>query len=318
MKKGFTLAEVLITLAVIGIVAAISLPSLTGTVNEKAWDAQKRALHARLAQAVGQMKDLSVYENSEDFVVNGLNKVYKLNAICGVYDGTSCNFPSTIKTFRGNEYLSGSLPEQLRGFIDKSREINAVETDNGRDTMTGAINPEYFTTVNGESVAAFYNNLCGEKVDPPFNVSGKMCVNFIYDLNGTKGPNQFGKDIGTITAFYRKEPVVVAPYYIIDNSGLGSGEKNTRLGSGTVSTINSKNGESVVSICQNKTDGRAPNMEELMALFINSKGWDFDEQKRLSSTMIDRGKGAALTTAEGAGEITAVESGSFQALCIEK
>ena len=306
MKKGFTLAEVLITLAVIGIVAAISLPSLTGTVNEKAWDAQRRALHARLAQAVGQMKDLSAYENSEDFVINGLNKVYKLNAICGLYDGASCNFPSTIKTFRGNEYMSGSLPDQFRDFIVTGRESDLK--DQKRDVLDGAVNPEYFTTVNGESVVAFHNKYCGDKADPPFNVSGKMCINFIYDLNGTKGPNQFGKDIGTITAFYRKEPVVVAPYYI-DAAGLESG---------SVTTINDKGGDSVVSICQNETDGRAPNMEELMALFINSKGWDFGEQSRLSSTMVDRGKGAALTSAKNEGEITAVDSGSYQALCVEK
>ena len=46
-KKGFTLAEVLITLTIIGIVAAITLPSLLVNVNEKAWNAQKKALYAR-------------------------------------------------------------------------------------------------------------------------------------------------------------------------------------------------------------------------------------------------------------------------------
>ena len=36
MKKGFTLAEVLITLGIIGVVAALTLPSLIQNYKEKA------------------------------------------------------------------------------------------------------------------------------------------------------------------------------------------------------------------------------------------------------------------------------------------
>ncbi len=57
--KGFTLAEVLLTLAVIGIVAAITLPSLLVDTTEKAFDAQRRAFLARLSQAIGSMASLS-------------------------------------------------------------------------------------------------------------------------------------------------------------------------------------------------------------------------------------------------------------------
>ena len=48
-KKGFTLAEVLITLTVIGIVAAITLPSLTTNV-------QKAQTGSTLAKAINSLE----------------------------------------------------------------------------------------------------------------------------------------------------------------------------------------------------------------------------------------------------------------------
>ena len=40
MKKGFTLAEVLITLAIIGVVAALVMPSMLANYRKKDWVAQ--------------------------------------------------------------------------------------------------------------------------------------------------------------------------------------------------------------------------------------------------------------------------------------
>ncbi len=37
-KKAFTLAEVLITLGIIGIVAAMTIPTLVADYNKKVWD----------------------------------------------------------------------------------------------------------------------------------------------------------------------------------------------------------------------------------------------------------------------------------------
>lgn len=41
MKKGFTLAEVLITLTVIGVVAAITIPQLVKNMNDYAYGKSK-------------------------------------------------------------------------------------------------------------------------------------------------------------------------------------------------------------------------------------------------------------------------------------
>ena len=60
-KYSFTMAEILISLTIIGVIAAITLPALIGNVNERAWDTQRRALRARMAQAIAMMPALTGY-----------------------------------------------------------------------------------------------------------------------------------------------------------------------------------------------------------------------------------------------------------------
>ena len=46
---AFTMAEILLSLTIIGVVAAITLPSLTGNINERTWNTQRKALYARMS-----------------------------------------------------------------------------------------------------------------------------------------------------------------------------------------------------------------------------------------------------------------------------
>ena len=46
LRAAFTMAEILLSLTIIGVVAAITLPSLTGNINERTWNTQRKALYA--------------------------------------------------------------------------------------------------------------------------------------------------------------------------------------------------------------------------------------------------------------------------------
>ncbi|MBR1423974.1 type II secretion system protein, partial [bacterium] len=87
-KAAFTLAEVLITLAVIGVVAAMTLPTLIAKINEKADLNQKTVIEAKLIQGLnmldlhGGMND--TYSSTAEFVEE-LGKYMKITAVC---DGT--------------------------------------------------------------------------------------------------------------------------------------------------------------------------------------------------------------------------------------
>jgi prepilin-type N-terminal cleavage/methylation domain-containing protein len=78
-KKGFTLAEVLITLGIIGIVAALTIPALVAGYQKKEFITKYRWVYARVAQAIasseaenGPMKtwdfgDVAGADNNERF-----------------------------------------------------------------------------------------------------------------------------------------------------------------------------------------------------------------------------------------------------------
>ncbi len=268
-KKGFTLAEVLITLAIIGIVAAITLPSLLVNVNEKAWDAQKKALHARLAQAIGQMNTLGGYGTytkgetddetvdtaAESFILDALSKVYKINNVCGPDKLSSCGIPSKITTLDAVAEIT--FPTMMSELNSKllNGQHHANEDGDVADTKAAA-----FETVNGESIAVFYNPLCSSDTSADHFVQNKMCVNFVYDLNGKEGPNQVGKDVGFITAFYNRNPVVVAPAFF--GSTFASSVSSYDDGTGVVD---------VLAACKTIADDlRTPDRDELASLFVNS------------------------------------------------
>ena len=55
MKKAFTLAEVLVTLGIIGVVAAMTMPTLINDQRNKALEAQFNTAHSMISQVLTQM-----------------------------------------------------------------------------------------------------------------------------------------------------------------------------------------------------------------------------------------------------------------------
>ncbi|MBR1425611.1 type II secretion system protein, partial [bacterium] len=91
-KAAFTLAEVLITLAIIGVVAALTLPTLIAKVNEKVDQNQIKVTRAKLFQGI-KMLDLhggvnNTYSSTAEFVEE-LSKYMKITKIC---DGSTTSF----------------------------------------------------------------------------------------------------------------------------------------------------------------------------------------------------------------------------------
>ena len=290
--KGFTLAEILITLAIIGVVAAITLPSLLVNVNEKAWDAQRKALHARMAQAIGQMNTLGGYGTfetdeegtatedtaAESFILDALSKVYKINNVCGVDKLSACGVPSKIATLGAKSEIN--FPTKMSELNEKL--LNGLHTE-GEEGDVADTKAAAFETVNGESVAVFYNPLCSSDTMVNHYAQNKMCVNFIYDLNGAEGPNEVGKDVGFMTAFNNKNPVVVAPVaYSMDY------ETQVPQYSDKTETMDAS------AVCENMAeDLRLPDKDELASLFINAPLINLSESPRFywSGSVVSLGTG---------------------------
>ena len=73
-KCAFTLAEVLITLVVIGIVAVLTIPAMIKNHNQKAWDTAKNIWEKKIIEVTRQMNidDRMVGSNSTEAFVNNL------------------------------------------------------------------------------------------------------------------------------------------------------------------------------------------------------------------------------------------------------
>ena len=263
------MAEILLSLTIIGVVAAITLPSLTGNINERTWNTQRKALYARFSQAIALMPALNGYgtlrENTdsagstsiednaaETFITGGLSKVLKINNICDSDHLADCGIASKFTDLNGNQKI---IPADMLTL--NSVMINTtISTASGFSSSYSTLNTKAaaFETQNGESIITFYNPNCVadmNETDWHF-VQPKVCANFVYDLNGNKGPNTVGKDIGFMTVFYPTDSVVAAPV-----------PYNHRVGESL--TL-----EDAISACTgNNREHRLPNKDEAAALFVN-------------------------------------------------
>ena len=273
-RCAFTMAEILLSLTIIGVVAAITLPSLTGNINERTWNTQRKALYARMSQAISLMPSLngfgtlegtigssgsqSITEDNvaETFVTAGLSKALKINNICDNEHLADCGIPEKVTPLSGTAI---SFPAKMSELNENNisfthlaaagSSYSTIQFDK-LDTKAAA-----FETANGESVAVFYNPVCTSSMDESNMIfmQNKMCANFVYDLNGTKGPNTYGKDVGVITVFYPTDSLVVSPQPYPQDAA-----------SGTSASI------SVSGVCKNlDSEYRLPTKEDLASLVIN-------------------------------------------------
>ncbi|MCM1010782.1 MAG: type II secretion system GspH family protein, partial [Fusobacterium sp.] len=293
---GFTMAEILLSLTIIGVVAAITLPSLTGNINERTWNTQRKALFARFSQAIALMPALNGYGTlsgtidasgsqaitednvAETFITAGLSKVLKMNNVCDNDHLEDCGVPASIITLR-----TGTKIAMPKSILELNSIFNMTRTDGTHtwtyrqlDTKAAA-----FETANGESVVTYYNPYCKDLSSHLLAQQGAgggslwvymqpaMCANFIYDLNGTKGPNTVGKDIGVISVLYPTDSLVVAPVPLVAISN-------------ETTTYNEANG-----FCGSlDSDSRMPNLYELSSMFYNMRLFDLSNSVLLSSTTI--------------------------------
>ncbi len=286
-SKAFTMAEILLSLTIIGVVAAITLPSLTGNVNERVWNTQRKALYARFSQAIALMPQLNGYgeyegTNTDDvvtatkdtaaetFVSEGLSKVLKINNICDNTHLADCGIPTSYT----------NLAATNKTFPTKLSELNSMFISTYTNAGNGYSNPQNyidtkaaaFETQNGESIAVYYNPNCIANLQETVQhySQPQMCANFIYDLNGNEGPNAVGKDIGFITAIYATDTSVVAPMPLASNTSTN------------LSQIDANGGCTAMD-----SDSRLPNIDELSAIFYNKELVGIVSNVYWSSSVVD-------------------------------
>ena len=263
-NTAFTMAEILLSLTIIGVVAAITLPSLTGNINERTWATQKKALYARMSQAIPLIGSVNGYADSETFITAALSKVLKINNICDKDHLEDCGIATKFTTLTGNTF-SYSTPLKMSDYNEKMTNMLASDATTTYSYSQDDSEAAAFETANGESVILFYFPKCQPDMSESVNyfVQPKICVNMIYDLNGNKGPNTVGKDVGIMTVLYATDSVVAAPQPWYRNSATSS--------------YTTDHTEAQQYCRELDPEYRMPNLDELGSMFANMTLLDFGD-----------------------------------------
>lgn len=188
--KAFTLAEVLITLGIIGVVAALTIPSLVSNIQDSQYRNQWKNIFTELNEAykqmmsdypsIGDMCSIGDPQLDSNCFVDKLPGYMKLLSSCHT-DGGGQNACTT--GYSDVRYLNGS---------DSGGPIN----DNAGATMVNGAMLNITWISNASNPNACQPNMWWyDEVDDAI-YPNKCVYGFIYvDVNGKQNPNQFGKDI---------------------------------------------------------------------------------------------------------------------------
>ena len=170
MKKAFTLAEVLVTLGIIGVVAAMTMPTLINDQRNKSLEAQFNVAHSLVSQTITQMSN----ENID------LAKMYCYNLRDRDEHIFIKDFAKYLKVVKSEYGETGNLTKlgyKDTTFFQSAPGRVAFNADSHND---GAI-----LLSNGMMIAS---SGC-------WWTAGGTELDFIIDTNGPKGPNKFGYDV---------------------------------------------------------------------------------------------------------------------------
>ena len=183
-RGAFTLAEVLITLSIIGVVAALTIPSMIENHNDKAWKTAKDLWSKKLVEATRQMNIdgvmTGVASTTEDYM-NYFKKYVKVIKTCENDKLENCYAPKFVQTGDKETEVEVSTLTNASALGQKGWNTNTIG----------------FVIADGTTVVMAYNPNCSS-VDP-FSKEGQSgqvgCMSMLIDVNGKKGPNRVGDDI---------------------------------------------------------------------------------------------------------------------------
>ena len=167
-KNGFTLAEVLITLAIIGVVATLTLPALMTNTQEQ---------QSRTALKKG---------------INTLTEAAQMNLAIEGFDYASFN------TFSTDDDDTLSLYALLAKRTTMDRLTSGTDTEAAKKVNNGGT-ANYVVFFKDGSALSFLNDATTYDTtvtNPDASDNIPYGISAVYDTNGTKGPNLLSNCLG--------------------------------------------------------------------------------------------------------------------------
>jgi len=195
MKKGFTLAEVLITLGIIGVVAAMTIPTLVANYQQKSMDTAANTFNRKLGEALRVMNvqaSLAGHNTTQEFV-NELGKHIKIVKTCSSDKLKNCFTPE----FSTNEdtYKTEELKEakNLNKDGNYGTETIGVQFADGVTALIAynknAKQDPYNNSPGRDAIVGITSS--GEGKDRSIGLSTDALA-ILYDVSGSSNPNKYG------------------------------------------------------------------------------------------------------------------------------
>lgn len=196
-RAGFTLAEVLITLGIIGVVAAMTLPTLIQQHQKQVYaTGAKKGMNT----IMNMMNKIQADENASDFTSTSLFT----DGVCSLTHSSSGTFSGSenCEELYGNPtVLERVIPQYIKTIKTcKNNDCNIKYAhsyfSNNKLTHTSDI-PENISTINFNwaTITGFYST----DGIVYYVFPSEAGISFSYDINGEKGPNEVGRDLFTFS-----------------------------------------------------------------------------------------------------------------------
>lgn len=160
MKNAFTLAEVLITLAIIGVVAALTIPSLIQGYKKTEYSSKLKKFYSVMQQAI-QMSQID----------NGLIENWDFQNAVTDEDG-NYDYNSNMK------YEKEWLNKYILPYIKYNKITDGLYIPPESEDDEGSYDPVTIYMSDGSTVSTWLGN----------------CMDLEYDVNGERKPNIGGRD----------------------------------------------------------------------------------------------------------------------------
>ena len=196
-RAAFTLAEVLITLGIIGVVAALTMPSLIQRYKDQVLIAQSKKSYSNFMNVLNRMlADTGSVDYSSIFAYGDGKKEDVAKAIASYYNGAKvcessgkgCGSTYIVKLAKPTNDGTGGVKKESFGFprlllVDGS-------SISFRDIRQTCEPWTYTSNVKDEN---------GFNTGETETITDTRCATVVIDVNGAnKGPNQYGADVHQI------------------------------------------------------------------------------------------------------------------------
>ena len=198
--NGFTLAEVLVTLGIIGVVSAMTVPTLVQNYQRKSYVTQLHKVYNEVGQACERyvsdngyvsLRESRLFNNQAE-MARFATTYFKVTKDCGnrYYDsnGNKC-YPKTFSSLDGTEVTDVSKGQCMKVVTIASGAVLCFDSGSIEDVSSGE-------DTNGDGVIDENDKVHSSGMDGLDRNAIVMTVE--TDINGPQGPNITGRDIFTL------------------------------------------------------------------------------------------------------------------------